>query len=84
MSRSSSEARNFAIAFRARSGNGPDRVSAQFCSMRASWVSIFSTVFKSSSVSADNAAGFLLVTARVVVVVVPILFAIGLVAARLS
>ena len=38
---SSSEARNLVIAFRACSGNGPDRVCAQFCSMQASWVSIF-------------------------------------------
>jgi hypothetical protein len=38
---SSSEARNFAIAFCAPSGNGPDQVSAQFCSMQASCVSIF-------------------------------------------
>ena len=66
VSRSSSEARNFAMAFRARSGNGPDRVLAQCNSMRASCVSIFSTVFKSSSVSASNAAGF--VCAGVVVV----------------
>lgn len=50
---SSSEARNFTIAFRARSGNGPDRVCAQFSSMRASCASIFSTVFIFSSVSAD-------------------------------
>ena len=63
---SSSEARNFAIAVRARSGNGLDRVLAQCNSMRASCVSIFSTVFKSSSVSASNAAGF--VCAGVVVV----------------
>jgi hypothetical protein len=32
----SSEARNFTIAFRARSGNGPDRVCAHSSSMRAS------------------------------------------------
>jgi hypothetical protein len=57
---SSSEARNFAIAFRTPSGNGPDQVSAQFCSMRASCVSIFSTVFMFSSVSA-NVAGFVYV-----------------------
>jgi hypothetical protein len=84
VSRSSSEARNFAIAFRTRLGNGPDRVCAQFSSIRASCVSIFSTVFISSSVSADDVAGLLLVTARevVVVVVVPILLAVGLVAAR--
>jgi hypothetical protein len=63
---SSSEARNFASAIRARSGNGPDRVLAQCSSMRASCVSTFSTVFKSSSVSASNAAGF--VCAGVVVV----------------
>jgi len=83
---SSSEARNFAMAFRTRSGNGPDRFCAQCSSMRVSCVSIFLTVFKSSSVSAGNAAGFLLVTARevVVVVVVPILLAIGLVVAHLS
>ena len=67
---SSSEARNFASAFRTRSGNGPDRVSAQFSSMRASWASIFSIVFRSSSIHVDNAAGFLLGVARVVVVVV--------------
>jgi hypothetical protein len=60
VSRSSSEARNFAIAFRARSGNGPERVCAQFCSIRASCASIFSTEFISSSVSVDDAAGFLL------------------------
>ena len=52
---SSSEARNLAIAFRARSGNGPDRVCAQFCSMRASCALIFSTVFISFSVSVDVA-----------------------------
>jgi hypothetical protein len=65
MSRSSSEARNFAIAFRARSGNGPDRVLAQFCSIRASCVSIFSTVFIFSSVSA-NMVGFVYVGVVVV------------------
>ena len=83
---SSSEARNLAIVFRVHSGNGPDRVSAQFHSMRASCVSIFSIVFKSPSVSAGNAAGFLLVAVgkMVVVAVLPILLAIGLVAARLS
>jgi len=42
---SSSEAHNFTIAFRAHSGNSPDRVCAQFSSMRASCASIFSTVF---------------------------------------
>jgi hypothetical protein len=52
---SSSEARNLAIAFRARSGNGPDRVCTQFCSMCASCVSIFSTVFISFSVSVNVA-----------------------------
>ena len=79
---SSSEARNLAIVFRARSGNGPDRVCAQFCSMRASCASILSIVFKSSSVSGEDMAGFLLVTAREVAVVV--LLPIGLVAARSS
>ena len=39
--RSSSEARNFAIAFRACSGNRPDRVLAQFSSMRVSCTSNF-------------------------------------------
>ena len=62
---SSSEARNFAIAFRARSGNGLDQVCAQFCSMRASCTSIFSTVFMFSSVSADM-AGFVYVGVDVV------------------
>jgi hypothetical protein len=65
VSRSSREARNFAIAFRARSGNGPDRVFAQFCSMRASCASTFSTVFMSSSVSVDM-VGFVYVGAVVV------------------
>jgi hypothetical protein len=65
VSSSSSEARNFAIAFRARSGNGPDRVFAQFCSMRASCASTFSTVFMSSSVSVDI-VGFVYVGAVVV------------------
>jgi hypothetical protein len=63
---SSSESRNFVRTIRARSGNGPDRVLAQCNSMRASCVLIFSTVFKSSSVNASNAAGF--VCAGVVVV----------------
>ena len=62
---SSSEARNLAIAFRARSGNGPDRVCAQFCSIRASCASIFSTVFIFSSVSA-NMVGFVYVGVIVV------------------
>ena len=49
-----------------------------------SCVSIFLTVFRSSSISADDVVGFLLVTAKeVVVVVVPILLAIGLVAVHL-
>ena len=74
---SSSEARNFASAFRTRSGNGPDRVSAQFCSMRASWASIFSIVFRSSLVHVDNAAGFLLGAARVVVVIVGVVALAG-------
>ena len=50
---SSSEACNFAMVFRAHSGNRPDRVFAQFSSIRASCVSIFSIVFMFSSVSAD-------------------------------
>ena len=85
MSRSSSEAHNFAIVFCTRSGNGPDRVCTQFSSMQVSCASIFSTVFISSSVSEDDVVGFLLVTARevVAVVVVPILLAIRLVAACL-
>jgi hypothetical protein len=84
VSSSSSEACNFAIAFCVRSGNSPDQVSAQFCSMQVSCVLIFSTVFISSSVSADDVVGFLLAAVReVVAVVVPILLlAIGLVAAR--
>ena len=50
-----------------------------------SCASIFSTVFKSSSVSVEDMVGFLLVTAGEVAVVVllPILLAIGLVAAHL-
>ena len=52
---SSSKARNFAIAVHARSGNGLDRVCAQFNSIRASCMSIFSTVFMFSSVSANTA-----------------------------
>ena len=83
---SSSEARNFASAIRARSGNGPDRVLAQCSSMRASCVSTFSTVFKSSSVSASNAAGF--VCAGVVVVemvaVVEVVVGVGMGAAVVS
>ena len=50
---SSSEARNFAMAFRARSGNGPDQVFTQFSSIRVSCMLIFSTVFMFSSISAD-------------------------------
>jgi hypothetical protein len=65
VSSSSSKARNFAIAFRARSGNGPDRVFAQFRSMQASCASTFSTVFMSSSVSVDL-VGFVYVGAVVV------------------
>jgi hypothetical protein len=45
--------------------NSLDRVSAQFCSMRASCASIFSTVFIFSSVSAD-VAGFVYVGVVVV------------------
>jgi hypothetical protein len=67
---SSSESRNLASAFRACSGNGPDLVLAQCSSMRASCVLIFSTVFKSSSVSASNAAGFVCAGVVVVEVVV--------------
>jgi hypothetical protein len=65
VSRSSREARNFAIAFHARSGNGPDRVFAQFCSMRASCGSTFSTVFMLFSISVDM-VGFVYVGAVVV------------------
>jgi hypothetical protein len=63
---SSSEARSFAISFRARSGNSPDRVCAQFYSMRASCALTFSTVFMSSSVSVDM-VGFVYMGAVVVV-----------------
>jgi len=45
-------------AFRTPSGNGPDRVSAQSRSMRASSASIFSTESMSSSALADDMAGF--------------------------
>jgi hypothetical protein len=74
---SSSEARNLASAFRVCSGNGPDRVLAQCSSMRASCVSIFSTVFKSSSVSASNAAGFVCAGVVVVGVVVGVEVVVG-------
>jgi len=56
VSRSSNEARKSAIAFRMPSGNGPDRVLAQFCSIRRSSASTFSTVFISSSVGVGDVA----------------------------
>ena len=43
--------------FRTPSGNGPDHVLAQSSSMRVSFVSIFSTMSISSSVSVDDVAG---------------------------
>ena len=62
-----SEACNFAIAVHARSGNGLDRVCAQFNSIRVSCMSIFLAVFMFSSVGANTAefvcAGVVLVAA---------------------
>ena len=53
MSRSSSEALNFTIEIHTCLGNGLDQVSTQICSMQASCVSIFLTVFMLFSISAD-------------------------------
>jgi len=54
VSRCSNKALNSAIAFRTLSGNGPVRDSAQYCSMRSSLASTFSTV---SQVSFASHAG---------------------------
>ena len=56
MSHFSNEALKLAIAFRMPLGNGPDRVSTQFCSMQVSCVSIFPTMFMSSSVGVGSVA----------------------------
>lgn len=56
VSRFSNEVLKAAIAFRMPSGKGPDRDSAQYCSIRRSFASTFSTVFMSSSAGAVNVA----------------------------
>ena len=57
VSRFSNEACKSAMVFRTPSGNGPNHVSAQSRSKQMSLVSIFSTVFMSSSVGAGGRAG---------------------------
>jgi hypothetical protein len=59
----SNEARKAAIAFRMPSGKGPDRDSAQYSSIQASFASTFSTVFVSSSISAGDISVFSVVVA---------------------
>ena len=57
MSHFSNKAFNSTIAFHMLLGNGPICNSAQYCSMQTSFVSIFSTVSISSSVSVDDVEG---------------------------
>jgi hypothetical protein len=78
----SNKALKSTIAFCMPLGNGPDRVSAQCCSMRASFSLSFSAVFISSSVNAGDMAVFLVATTVAVEKVVTVAAAAGVVAAE--